>query len=173
MIKDTIFSRRSIRKYDQSKIVDKETLEEILKYSSMGPSYGNAHPISFIVVEDSEKRKKLSEIEMFGTSYIKDVPQLIVIIADTEISKTWVEEGSIAASYLQLQAQEMGLNTSWISLKEGTTQAGQDYQEFVRELFELPKKYSALCIIPIGYGNEKVRKRQDFDIAEKIHYDKF
>lgn len=171
MLKDIILDRRSIRKYEDKKI-DKELIEEILMYSLMGPSYGNARPIEFIVVEDKETLNKLAGIETFGTKYIKDAPTVIIIIANTEISTTWVEEGSIAASYLQLLAQENGLSTSWINLKDGTTSDDEDIQEFTHKLFKLPEKFKTLCMIPVGYGKEKVRKRDEFDISTKVHYEK-
>ncbi|EFI41948.1 MULTISPECIES: nitroreductase family protein [Peptoniphilus] len=172
MLKDTILERRSIRKYKDEK-VDRETLEEILMYSLMGPSYANSHPVQFLIIEDKESLKKLSEIETFGTRYIAEVPQVILILVDRELAPTWIEEGSVVASYLQLLAQENGLNTCWVDLKEGKTSKGDEIQAFLRELFDIPKKFSSLCMIPIGYGNEKVKKREKFDIATKIHNEKF
>lgn len=172
MLDEIIKDRRTIRKFED-KPVPREILEEILQYSLMGPSYGNARPVQFLVVEDKEKLKALSEIETFGTKYIADVPEVILIMADTEISQTWVEECSIAASYLQLLAQEKGLNTSWVNLKSGETNDGVEIQTFLRTLFEIPKNFSTLCMIPIGYGSEKVRKRDEFDVSSKVHYEKF
>ncbi|SHH64963.1 Nitroreductase [Anaerosphaera aminiphila DSM 21120] len=172
MLDEIIKDRRTIRKFED-KPVPREILEEILQYSLMGPSYGNARPVQFLVVEDKEKLKALSEIETFGTKYIADVPEVILIMADTEISQTWVEECSIAASYLQLLAQEKGLNTSWVNLKSGETNDGVEIQTFLRTLFGIPKNFSTLCMIPIGYGSEKVRKRDEFDVSSKVHYEKF
>ena len=172
MLKEIINSRRSVRKY-KPEAIDHEMLEDILKYSLMGPSYGNARPVQFIVVEDKDTLSTLSKIETFGTKYIADVPAVIVVCADREISQTWVEECSIAASYLQLLAQEAGLNTSWVNLKDGETKEGVPIQKFARELFNLPPNMSTLCMIPIGYGDDKLRKRVDFDASPKIHYEKY
>lgn len=172
MLKEIINSRRSVRKFKSDKI-DHELLEELLKYSLMGPSYGNSRPIQFIVVEDQETLDKLAGIETFGTKYLSDAPCIVVIAADRELSETWVEECSIAASYFQLLAQEAGLNTSWANLKDGETKEGVPIQTFARELFNLPKNISTLCMIPVGYGNDKVRKRVDFDPSPKIHYEKY
>ncbi|MBP2025867.1 nitroreductase family protein [Peptoniphilus stercorisuis] len=172
MLKEIINSRRSVRKFKEDK-VDHELLEELLKYSLMGPSYGNARPVQFVIVEDQETLNTLSNIETFGTKYIADAPAVIIIMADRDLSETWVEECSIAASYFQLLAQEAGLNTSWANLKEGTTKDGVEIQQFARELFNLPKNMSTLCMIPVGYGNDKIRKRVDFDPSPKIHYNKY
>ena len=66
MLKDTILKRRSVRKY-KDKEVDKEKLEELLMYASMGPSNGNSHPVEFIVVDDKEKIEELSNMDSFAT----------------------------------------------------------------------------------------------------------
>ena len=172
MLKDIIFERRTVRKFKEDK-VDRELLDELLKYSLMGPSYGNSRPVEFIVVEDKDTLNALSGIETFGTKYIAECPTVVIVMADTDLSETWVEECSIAASYLQLLAQEAGLNTAWVNLKDGETKDDVPMQEFTRNLFNLPKSYATLCMIPIGYGNEKVRKRVDFDASPKIHSEKF
>lgn len=172
MVEEIILQRRSIRKYTDEK-VDKGELEEILMHSLMGPSNANARPVQFVVVEDKESLKKLAGVEKFGTTYIKDVPMVVLVIADTEASTTWVEEGAIAASYLQLLAEEKGYSTCWINVREGKTPEGVEMQDYIREEFSIPKKYGVLCMIPIGRKNEKVRKREKFEIGEKVHYEKF
>lgn len=172
MLKDTIFNRRTVRKYTDEAI-DRDLLEELLMYASMGPSNGNSHPVEFLVVEDEEGKKKLAGIEQFGTAYVAQAPTVVVIIADTEICKTWVEEGAIAASYLQLLLEEEGFSSSWINIHGGKTPDKEDTEDYIRREFEIPDKYGVLCMIPIGKKNERTRKRKKFDIGEKAHYEKF
>lgn len=172
MLKDIILKRRTTRAYKEDK-VDRELILDILKHSLMGPSYANAHPVNFVLIEDKDSLKKLSEIEKFGTRYIADVPCGVLVMADTEITKVWVEECSIVASYLGLLAQEAGLNTSWVDLKEGNTQKGVEIQTYLRDEFNIPENFKTLCFIPIGYGNERHKKRGDFDISDKVHIEKF
>ena len=101
MLKDIILKRRSVRKY-KDKEVDREKLEELLMYASMGPSNGNSHPVEFIVVDDKEKIEELSNMDSFATLYLKEAPLIVIVIANTDICKTWVEEASLTAAYLQL-----------------------------------------------------------------------
>lgn len=172
MVQEIILQRRSIRKYTEEK-VDKSELEEMLMHALMGPSNANARPVQFVVVEDKESLKKLAGVEKFGTTYIKDAPLVVIVIADTEASPTWVEEGAIAGAYLQLLAEEKGYSTCWINLREGKTPEGIEMQEFVKEEFAIPKKFGVLCMIPMGKKDERVRKREKFEIGEKVHYEKF
>ncbi|MDO5712869.1 MAG: nitroreductase family protein [Tissierellia bacterium] len=172
MLKETIFNRRTVRKYT-NEVMEKELLEELLMYASMGPSNGNSHPVEFLIVEEKENKKKLADVERFGTAYIADAPTVIVIIANKEVCKTWVEEGAIAASYLQLLLEEEGYSSSWINIHGNKTPDKEDTEDYVRREFNIPEKYGVLCLIPFGKKNERVRKRKEFEIGEKAHYEKF
>lgn len=172
MLKETIFNRRTVRKYTDE-VPDKALLEELLMYASMGPSNGNSHPVEFLIVEDPESKKKLAGIERFGTAYVATAPLVVVIIANTEICKTWVEEGAIAASYLQLLLEEEGFSSSWINIRGGKTPDKEDSEDYIRKEFGIPEKYGVLCMIPVGKKNERTKKRKEFEIGEKAHYEKF
>ena len=170
MLKELINERRSIRKYEEKK-VDHEKIEEILSYAVLGPVYGGTRNVEFILVEDKEKLEELSQMQKFGTLYIKDLPALVIIL--NQDSKYWIEEASIAAAYLQLLAQEEGLNTSFIDVRDGKTKDGEDYQKYFRQMFNIPKDKNILAMIPLGYGHERVRKREAVEIKSKLHYEKY
>lgn len=172
MLKDTIKERRSIRVYKEDS-VDRELIKELLKYSLMGPSYKNARPIEFLVVDDKETLSKLSGVGSFSTKYITDVPMAVIILANTETTTTWDEESAISAAYFQLLAKEEGLDTCWVTLKDGETPDGENIQEYLKGFLNIPKNLKAVCMIPVGYGNEKVRKRKDFEVDEKVHFNNF
>ncbi|EGY80722.1 nitroreductase family protein [Peptoniphilus indolicus] len=172
MLKDLIKERRSIRQYKENS-VDVELVKDLLKYSLMGPSYKSARPVEFLVVTDKEILEKLSNVGSFSTKYIAEVPMAIVILANTETTTTWVEESAISAAYFQLLAQEEGLNTCWVNLKEGEASNGEEIQAYLKSFLNFPKNLKAVCMIPVGYGNERVRKRKDFEVDEKIHYNTF
>lgn len=172
LLKDLIKKRRSVRKYKDKKI-DREVLENILMYASMGPSNGNSHPVEFIVVDDKEKIEKLSEMNSFATMYLKEAPAIVIVMANTEICKTWVEEASIAASYLQLLCEEEGLSTCWINVKEGNTQDKISYEEYFKDEFGVKSPYRVQCLIPIGYKKMGTKNHEEFDISSKVHYNEF
>lgn len=172
MLKETILKRRTVRKF-KDKEVDRELLEEILMYASMGPSNGNSHPIEFIVVDDKEKIEKLSQMDSFATLYLKEAPCVVIVIANTDICKTWVEEASLTAAYLQLLAEEEGLSTAWINVIEGNTAEKISYEEYFRENFGVKKPYRAACLIPVGYKKSGTKDHEEFDVSSKVHYNEF
>lgn len=172
MIEEIIKSRRSIRKY-KAEVPSMETIEEILSLSILGPSYASSRPVEFLVVTEKENLKKLADMEMFGTQYLKDAPMCILVMANADTVRNWVEECAIVSSYIGLCAVDKGLSTCWVNVREGETQDGRDYQEFFKEEFSVPKDHKVLTIIPIGTGDERVRRREEIDIKSKIHMEKY
>ena len=172
MIEEIIKSRRSIRKY-KAEVPSMETIEEILSLSILGPSYASSRPVEFLLVTEKENLKKLADMEMFGTQYLKDAPMCILVMTKADTVRNWVEECAIVSSYIGLCAVDKGLSTCWVNVREGETQDGRDYQEFFKEEFGVPKDHKVLTIIPIGTGDERVRRREEIDIKSKIHMEKY
>lgn len=172
MLKDIILKRRSVRQY-KDKEIDRKLLEDLLMYSTMGPSNGNSHPVEFIIVDDKKKIEELSNLNSFQTLYLKEASVIVIVVANTEICKTWVEECSIAASYFQLLATENGLGTSWINVSNGMSADKVSYEDYFKENFNLDKKYRALCLIPVGYPKRGSKNHEEYDVSSKIHYNNF
>ncbi|MDQ0508323.1 5,6-dimethylbenzimidazole synthase [Aedoeadaptatus ivorii] len=172
-LKERILKRRAVRKYVPGETMDRDTLLEVLMYASMGPSKGNAHPVEFLLVEDEEKKRKLAAIKRYGTKYLSDAPQILIVMGNTSVDSTWVEEASIAASYLGLLLEEEGFGSSWVNIRDQKTQEGEDAEAAVKKLFNIPPEYGVLALIPFGKQDERLPKRKPFDASEKLHTDSF
>ena len=103
-----------------------------------------------------------------------DSPLGIVIIADKTKSDVWMEDASIAAIIMQLQAQDLGLGSCWIQVYGREYTEGKTAEQYILELLNIPDQYSVLCILSIGYPNEE---RKPFDTqklaVDKIHFEIF
>lgn len=164
--------RRSIRKYKEQKI-EKEKIDKILKAALLAPSSMNKKPVEFIVVDDKETLLKLEECKAKGTLGLKTSPLAIVVVADTERSNVWIEDASIASTLIQLEAQELGLGSCWIQIRNRQSENG-DSEEAVRNVLELPENYGVLTILTIGYKDEEKPVYDDSKLNyEKVHYGKF
>ncbi|MDD7363171.1 MAG: nitroreductase family protein [Peptoniphilus sp.] len=172
-LNEVIKKRRATRKYKQGETMDEETLLDILKQASMGPSKGNTHPVEFLIVEDEEKKERLAQIKKFGTKYLGEAPQIIVILGNNTEESTWVEETSIVASYLGLLLTDAGYQSSWVNIRDVKDNDGRPAEDVVRELFNIPAEYGILCLIPFGIADERLPKRRDFDISSKVHMGEF
>lgn len=171
---EVLQQRRSHRKF-ADKEVSKEDAKKILDAALMAPAGKRANAWEFIVVTDKAQAKALSECKPFGAAFVAEAPMSIVVCADTTKTDVWTEDCSIAAIYMQLTAESLGLGSCWsqIRLRESKAE-GKSASEYVKELLGIPENYEVECIISIGH---KIEEKRPFDPQrlqhEKIHYGKF
>ena len=108
-------SRRSIRQYSDQKI-EEEKISQLTAAALMSPASKRSNPWEFIVVEEKEMLKKLSECRNNGSQMLAGAPLAVVVLADTSKSDVWIEDVSIAALIIQLQAQDLGLGSCWVQI---------------------------------------------------------
>lgn len=164
-----ILNRRSIRKY-KSQEIPADKVKLILESALVSPSSKGKTPWQFVVVDDKEMLSQLSKCKDFGTKPLETAPIAVVITADPLVSDAWVEDASIAATFLQLQAEDFGLGSCWIQVKDRFREDGTPSEDFVKSLLNIPPDIRILCIVTIGYKDE-IRKPYDPDKCkwEKVH----
>lgn len=173
MLLDLLKSRRSIRRY-QSKEVEKEKIDIILKSALLAPSSRSIRPWQFIAVTDANLLKELSVCREPGPVYLAYAPLAIVIIAEKNASDVWIEDASISAAFIQLTAQDLGLGSCWIQIRERFHTEQETADEYIRKVLGIPEEYAVECMISIGYpGEEKKAYDEDSLLYEKLHFNKF
>lgn len=166
--------RRSCRKYQPTSVSAQE-IDTLLHAALMSPSSKRINPWEFIVVTDKELLEKLSHSKEHSSSFIAEAPLAIVIMANIEKSDVWVEDCSIAAILIQLVAEDLGLGSCWVQIRNRFTKNHKiSSNDYVKEVLHIPDTYAVEAIISIGY---KVDERKPFDEeklqTEKIHYQHF
>lgn len=168
-------TRRSIRKYTE-KEVEQEKLELILKAALLAPSSKGKRPCEFVVIRDKDKLKKVSRCRTVGGGpFIANSSIAIVILADTEKTPdVWIEDTSIAATLIQLEAHELGLGSCWVQVRERMHDDKITAEEYLREELSIPEKYNIDSVISIGYPaeNRPTYEEEDIDFS-KVHYEEF
>lgn len=148
-------TRRSIRKFEQCPI-EEEKLNNVLKAALMAPSSKRCQPWYFVVVDEEEKLLQMSVCREMGCKFLDGAPAAIIIMADESINKdVWVEDASIAASYIQLAAEDQGLGTCWIQVRNRMKNDSITTEEYLREIIDAPENMRIECIIAIGYKGEE------------------
>ncbi|OQY42792.1 MAG: hypothetical protein B6227_00820 [Fusobacteriia bacterium 4572_74] len=150
-----LLERRSIRKYKEKK-VEEEKIKQILAAGKVAPSGKNKKPWEFVVIENKEILKKLSMVKPKGGLFLAESPTCIAVVGNEEISDTWVEDCSIASTFIQLEACNQGLGSCWVQMKNRFTKDGGDAEEIVKEILEISDNKRVLCIISIGYPDQKI-----------------
>ncbi|OPX44961.1 5,6-dimethylbenzimidazole synthase [Ruminiclostridium hungatei] len=175
MFLDLLKSRRSIRKFE-TREVEKEKLDTILKSALLAPSSRSKRPWEFVVVTDKEILQKLARSKEQGSSFLSGAPLGIAVIADHEACDVWVEDVSIASILIQLSAQSLGLGSCWIQVRERfhSESEGVTADNYIKAVLNIPEKYSVECIIAVGYPAEEKRAyTEDGLLYEKLHVDNY
>ena len=131
-------NRRAIREF-QDKVVSLDTIKGILQESTLAPSASNGQPCQFIIVNNRQMLKKLSDEskknllldfaenktslnpmyaemlknENYNVYY--NAPCLIYVVGSKSIRSLDVD-CALAASYVMFGATQRGLGTCWVHL---------------------------------------------------------
>ncbi len=164
---DLLKKRRSIRDFEE-KEVPLDLIIEIIKESCLAPSAENGQPWKFIIVNNKEWIKKLSdESKRNILAYIEEDPDIsikkyeavlkdkhfnvfynapcLVYIAGSKKIGTLQVDCALAASYFMFSASERGLGTCWIGL-------GMNIQDpELRKHIEMPEDCQIVAPIILGY----------------------
>ena len=160
VILDTIFKRRSIRKYTDQP-VEPEKLDLLLKAGMAAPSAMNCKPWEFIVVTDADKLAQFRKRLIFGD---RNAPVAIVVCGNPGLSTNpaarlfWIQDCSAAAENILVAAVGLGLGTVWIGVHPVV-----NFVKTVREIMSIPKKVTPLCIIYVGYPQDEKPARTQYD----------
>ena len=167
-----IMKRRSIRKFKDEKLTG-EQIQELVNAGLLAPTSKNNKAVELIVVDDIDTILKLKDCRNMGTIGLQTASCAIVAIADSEKSDAWVEDASIAASYIQLRAEDIGLGSVWIQMRNRVSESDSSENE-IRKLLNIPEKYGVLCILAIGYKNENKEAYTENDVEEsRVHFGKY
>lgn len=170
---DLIRTRRSMRKFTSEELTQEEVVS-LLKAALMAPTSKRNNSWQFIAVDDKACLEQLSHCKKAGADFLKDAALAVVVLADPLASDVWIEDASIASIYIQLQAEDLGLGSCWIQVRERFTADDTPADEYVHEVLDIPLQLQVLSIIAIGH---KGMERKPFDEKhlqwEKIHINKY
>ncbi len=169
---DVIKKRRSIRIF-QDKEVEQEKVEEVLKAASFAPSAHDCRSWEFVVVKDKRTKELLSKIKK-GAEFTKYAPLVIVLCADENKDPRWVEDLSIAAAHIYLEATNQGLATCFVQIRAKPGEEYKNYEGYIRKVIGAPDNIRILNLMPLGYPGEKLPEHGDNDFnPSQIHQGKW
>lgn len=161
---ETIYSRRSIRKYLDKKI-DEDIITELLKAAMAAPSAGNQQPWEYYVVSNKELIKELSQVTPY-TKCAAGAPIVLVPCYRTEGLRFPAFahiDMSASVENLLIEATHHGLGTVWMGIAPH-----QDNQDKVNKLLDLPEGLQSFALIALGYPDE-VKEAQTRYEENRVH----
>ncbi len=170
---DLLLKRRSARKFTSQK-VEPEKIEKLLQAALLSPTAKNLHSCEFIVIEDKEMIKKLAGSKPHGTGLLTEAPLGIVIIGNTDKTDVWIEDASIAATNIQMEAESLSLGSCWIQIRNRHFSESITADNYIKEQLNIPAEYKVEAIIAVGYkdspSNDHTLTSLD---RNRIHTEKF
>lgn len=164
-----LLKRHSIRKYTGQSI-DTDHVRLIIEAALIAPSSKSSRPWQFVAVDDREVLDRMAECKQVGAMPLKNAPLAIVVCADSSLSDVWVEDASVAASFMQLQAEELGLGSCWVQIRGRYGADGLPAEEYLQELLGIPETINVLCVVTFGHKNEERRPVDPEKLLwEKVH----
>jgi nitroreductase len=162
---EAIRSRRSIRRYKTTP-VEEDKLNTVLEAARWAPSAGNRQPWEFVVVKDSNIRRKVADAAPYG-KFIADAPVLIAVVVDPSKDPAhYIEDGAIATTHILLSAHAIGLGTCWVGA------FGSPYENDVKKVLDIPQNLRILSLVSLGYPAEE-RTSTRRDLKDIVHHEKY
>ena len=168
---DNILSRSSIRSYE-SRSVEKEKIEKLLKAGMAAPSAANRQPWHLVAITDKDVLQKVADANP-NAGFAAKAPLVIVVCGDTDQALPgdgqafWVQDCSAVSENILLAAHAMGLGAVWTGF--------YPIQERCRALADvlgLPSNIVPLNAIVIGYPKAPGTPKDKWDAA-KVSYNHF
>ena len=164
-----MFKRRSTRKF-RDEDISKDDLDLILHSALLAPTSMNRKPCNFMVVERKETLKELSECKDMGAGLIAGANKVIVVIADSMVADTWIEDSSIALTYMHLMATELDIGSCLVQTHL-RSKDGKDSEEVVRDILKIDSHYRIVGMLALGYSDDIPQAHDESDLDKsKIHF---
>lgn len=161
--------RHSIRRYTDRE-VSGDDVRTILEAALLAPTSKSARPWQFVVVEDKAMLERLSAFKPHGTLPVKNCAFAVVVCTDPERSDVFIEDASIAAIFMHLQAADLGIGSCWIQVRNRETADGEQSQDYIRDLLGIPGNMQVECVVTFGYSAETRRPVDPEKLLwEKVH----
>lgn len=151
---EAILKRRSIRAFDQTKMITDGQIEKLLEAARWAPSAGNKQDWYFVVVKNRKVRNQLAAAAL-GQESAAQAPVVIVACADS--AKTRSRYGERGKSLYALQDVALAIANIWLTATEmglGTVWIGAFSEEEVAKILNLSQDLRPLALLPLGYPAE-------------------
>ena len=167
---ETMLSRRSIRQYTEEPIPE-EKLNMILQAGLLAPSSRNIKPCEFYVIRNKDTLTKLSQAKAMGAAMLAHCNVAIAVFGDSEKADTWIEDSSIALSFMMLMAEEQRIGSCWCQIHLRSSAKGKDAEEAVRDILSIDRNMRIVGILALGMPEKRIPEHtlDELDL-DKVHY---
>jgi len=146
---------RSYRRFDQSLVIEGETLRELIQLAQYSPTGNNLQPLKFLLSNTPETNALIFPYlgwagalkDWDGPAEEERPTAYIIILGDTTIKENFGVDHGIAAQSIMLGAAEKDL---------GGCMIGSARKEELRDALKIPERYEVLLVLALGKPAETV-----------------
>ena len=159
-----LFTRRSVRKFD-NKPLDDKIIESIITAGIYAPSACNFQAWKFIVVRDEKKKKILK-------NYILDnAPVCIIVVYRNDLYVTgrkhydYIQSAAAAIENMLLYAHSIGIGGCWL--------CHYPKQEKIRSDFHIPDNFDIIGLVALGFpkeGSENTKEQMEYHYGSEMAF---
>lgn len=166
---ELLVRRHSIRRYTDEPLSGEE-VKLILEAALLAPTSKSSRSWQFVVVEDRDVLERLAKCKPAGAVPVGRCAMAVVVCADPTKSDPWIEDAAIAAEFMQLQAEDLGIGSCWIQVRGRFTADDIPSEEYIQELLGIPDVYPVVCIMTFGHKDEERRPVDPSKLLwERVH----
>lgn len=170
---ELISMRRSYRSFSADDI-SAEDVSLILRAALMSPTSRGRRSWHFIVVDDKTELEKLADAKDYGAGFLKSVALAVVIVDNPVTNDCWIEDCSIAAFSMQLQAEDLGLGSCWVQMRGRGLSDGTSADDVIHGILDIPAEMKVLCVIGFGFKAETKKSQDEESLKwENVHINKY
>ncbi len=143
-VMESIQERRSVRRWLNKEVPD-SVLNQVMEAGRLAPSACNEQGWRFLAVTDPKLLSDLAEAT--GEPFVSKTPAMIAVCIGNHRQMMCGQpartvDGSIALSFMMLEAVELGLGTCWLGHFDAVK---------AREILNVPADWDVMALATIGY----------------------
>ncbi|MBN2450085.1 MAG: nitroreductase family protein [Lentisphaeria bacterium] len=162
---DVVAGRRSCRRYDGTRPVPRELIEDCLEAARLAPSACNRQPWRFVVADDPQTVARIrteARMPALVHPWWDEVPVFVALCARLDLVTHRVApavsgipyyliDAGIAGEHFVLAAESLGLGTCWI---------GWFRARAVARILDVPRRIRVLSLLTVGWPATDMEPRQ-------------
>ena len=165
---ETIFSRRSIRKFKDQPISDQQVGTQ-LKAGMQAPSARNAQPWHLVVISDRKILDQIPEIHPHS-KMLREASLAIAVCGERALEENpeYINQDCAAVTQnILLAAHALGLGAVWLGVypREKRVQG-------LRALLGIPQSVLPIALIALGHPAEELPAVDRF-VPERVHWNRW
>lgn len=148
---EAIYNRRSIRKYDKERPVERKKLEQLIRAAMYAPTARNLQPWHFIIITEREVLDRIPSIHPYA-KMVHQASAAILVCGDRskEPNDIYLAKNCSAATQnILLEAYALGIGSVWLGVF-----GREERMKNLSSLFNLPEDIVPISLIALGYPDE-------------------